>query len=1232
MPPFADQAFDALAKTLTNYRQGSTVAQIGGLLTAPSLQPYILRLEFLVHLAVIHCSGQRDPSQQDVTAWLADYLGLTPVVLLEDPPEDVFVSNVRTRDGNRRIFEGVWDANDYFAQQLVDVLSHAGAPRHCRDLIAPITALLTLSDTVAKRLTLSRWHSGSPFSSPLRLPSSSQYPRHAQAVTFGDSDLTTLGLTSSRLQPFVLHEEDRQSLVSESLQYSALERRPLVCIDGSLIFALPTAASVAIRRFVFAELKASDHLHAFADAVAAYQARETESLLHQGFGKDAKLLAVPTVPLAEDLPWLSPWLIEHDTNRYLHVVLLHDRLDEERVDDLTCVTRYSDDSAVAVHRYVKEVAERCLSLPSCHAGDTLIIVGGLGHSYVLPYPPAIENWNVSMVGIADFAMLIDEGNHALTRYLKSMAQRRLAEDRDVHFQVFDDYTFYCNWIEHSSRAIPLNVPLGQPAFVMVPPDASLPVRRRTRERVDRHSALTDGGQYVTVSRLVTNSYFGHLHSRPIYACADYIDQKLLKGVVETERGANWFTVIGHEGVGVRMSFVYEIWTGFIEFFARLVTIIERVDRESSTEPLEVRLDFTEVGLPGSAATLARDDGTVEPTTTVEREKRVVDIKFPRDFLRAFRRPENDGERIIVRSMAVGLLMLRRASSVDSRVVDAIVRDVIPHDGTRILHLFEVHPFDHLLADDRQEVDLRSLDDVGFVSPGLAVGCYDAESGRTLGSKSASGDFLHELVDKIYGQLSTKLRELDRGRLIRRVYRIHDAVMHDREHWKRTSLALHAIHGEDASVVDVARERESTRSKLAVAARCLLELAICECPADGGRRPSQWDVDGLLAHAELMIQAATESDAIHHDLVQPRITIHPNGEYDADRSFFRDVIAPFAAGYFDEKFQKDMESYDGYYTYGGKNPEQRSAARFSEEFNQAFLAEYGLKPDDAISGFAEIMDMVMERRSAVVEVTLGELRSRLTKRRDLSEPVADAFIRTVTIFHRSSWQSVPTGFARRDLYPWRFRRRLSLLARPLLAFGTGAEDAVILGAGTLKMALSYVLEKARGGTLPQSFFGSKEMKSYSGTMNDRRGQAFTQRVAERLRDIGWRTRTEVGMRELGGAVEDGDVDVLAWNDAREILVIECKCLYLARTVAEVAEICGRFRGEAKDELARHVRRVDWIRKHVGGLEDVVGFVPKVTKVSHRLVTNTHVPVRYVEKLPIDSDLIGLPRWLEADFTS
>ena len=120
-----------------------------------------------------------------------------------------------------------------------------------------------------------------------------------------------------------------------------------------------------------------------------------------------------------------------------------------------------------------------------------------------------------------------------------------------------------------------------------------------------------------------------------------------------------------------------------------------------------------------------------------------------------------------------------------------------------------------------------------------------------------------------------------------------------------------------------------------------------------------------------------------------------------------------------------------------------------------------------------------------------------------------------------------------------------------------------------------------------------------------------------------------MTELGAPPDYGDIDVLAWREAGEVQIIECKCLYLARTVAEIAEICARFRGEAKDELAKHVRRVAWIEGRLERLRTAVGFVPAPRKLTHRLVTNTHVPMRYMEGLPVEPALIGLPRWLAMD---
>lgn len=97
--------------------------------------------------------------------------------------------------------------------------------------------------------------------------------------------------------------------------------------------------------------------------------------------------------------------------------------------------------------------------------------------------------------------------------------------------------------------------------------------------------------------------------------------------------------------------------------------------------------------------------------------------------------------------------------------------------------------------------------------------------------------------------------------------------------------------------------------------------------------------------------------------------------------------------------------------------------------------------------------------------------------------------------------------------------------------------------------------------------------------------------------------------------------MAWKPSGEIQLIECKRLQLARTVAEIAEICRRFRGDAKDELAKHIRRVAWIKANPAGLQGIVGFAPDPERIDDRLVTNTHVPMKYLNGLPIKPDKIG-----------
>lgn len=168
-------------------------------------------------------------------------------------------------------------------------------------------------------------------------------------------------------------------------------------------------------------------------------------------------------------------------------------------------------------------------------------------------------------------------------------------------------------------------------------------------------------------------------------------------------------------------------------------------------------------------------------------------------------------------------------------------------------------------------------------------------------------------------------------------------------------------------------------------------------------------------------------------------------------------------------------------------------------------------------------------------------------------------------------------------------------------------------------LSNELEPLTEGTAKfLSFF--KKVNTFSSRWKER-GHEFARTVAEQLRENGWQVRNEVQMSELGASANLGDVDVLAWKPTGEIQIIECKRLQLARTVAEIAEICRRFRGDAKDELSKHVCRVVWLKANPAGLKHIVGFMPDPISMDDRLITNTHVPMSYLTGLPIEANKIG-----------
>lgn len=1221
MIPIAAAETEKLARMMTKYVPRATIARTAGLLTVPHLQANTVRLEVLVHLAVTHCKGERKPTSTEIGRWLNQYLGKTQMAILEDPVEDVFVTNVETPMGNRRVFEGIWESNDYFLQVVFETLSSRKVPLECLDLLQPAFALLHLSDCVAERLDLTRWKSApSTAQGVVHVPPPTRLDASARAVTFTDEDLESLDISRELLNPFVLRDEDRERLTKESTGHSSLERRPLIDFGNAFVLALPHTVSPAIRRFIVSELRQMGHLPAFSKALAETQARQVKEEL-----QELRDDAVPFSPLIHaegPMPSLHSSLHKYDKNKYLHVVVLHDRLDWLDEHGLSSHMEYQETMKASLEKYLNKVAALCQIQPDFAEGMTLIVMGGLGRGFMMGFKDWPKGWRLSVIRIPDLLMLAMDTDQPIKHYLKCIKQKEWAENQGIFFNnVNGDFNFYCYWRRLDFQLVPQNMPIDSRTMIVIENDFVLPVHQEVRGMVDRHLLQTASGALVRSERFGRDNYFKSMQDRPIYVSIDHLRAGILAGAVESSRGSSWLSVKPRGGDESIRHLLYEIWSGFLGLFDLLVLEIEHIMPDLVADALEIRLDFSRLNVPQDYAPADAKTVIAEPEIIVDFDKRTAEIKFPPDFLAHFQQPGNRGEELLLLTIAKGLVGLHKGTIDDASLI-TLVAKVTGDEGLRVLHLFRTYyPIEYLLAEKTQKLKFLAHEDLVFAKLDLSDGCTPLEPGETIRSKDACNDFLHRAVTKIWGEVRDILQHLDRTSVIQQALAVHEAVIQDRDRWRQTAQAVIALYSTSDDVFAIAQEREHARSGVAVAARTIVEMAICECPSSGGRELSQWELDELLAKAALLIEVATDSDAIHGELVKPEIQLHANGEYTIDRSFHETVTRPFSAGYFREEFQGAADAYGKLYRKERPGSRTRVDEIYPAPFINAFSSEFGLSPDEMVDGFAELMELAVESNHAVVGTTMGVLRNRLIDARGLSSDACNAFLRTFGLFHRQAWDQPPNGFKEKDLRPWRFSRRLSLTVRPLLAYGENDDDKVQYGVGAVRQSFFYLLDRIERGQLPGDFFMTAEMKKYIGTVSHERGLAFNKTVAKAFRNKGWETRVEVQMTELGAPAELGDIDVLAWKPTGDVLLIESKRLQFARTIAEIAGICQRFRGDTKDDLDKHVRRVSWLKQNAGNIERIVGFKPQQDRIDVRLVTNTHVPMMYLRSLPIPAKKIG-----------
>lgn len=1205
-----------LAARLDKFDKAATLAMLGGLLTDPELHANVVRLEVLIHLVALRSNGTVRPTAAQLREWLNEILGKDHVGHQEDPPEDVFVANVVSGGGNSLLFEGIWESNAGYVQAVLYAITAClrQGQEWAGHSLRQSSALLRLSTAIAKRSGLVRNALGGG-----RRLGRVQFPTKlidelAARVRFTIADLDAIGIHPFDLRPFIFDPRRSEALRGETISWTSLEARPIVMEGEDFVVALPTAIGAAIRRRAI-EMALGNSAGVF------FQAQLTDYQFGNSVANARYGLELDRVdgPDTDDASGFIGMICSFDVGAYAHILFVQDEVGEIATEGFRSIRDVSAD----VRRLVAAGVAAIEALPDFRIGMTVIVFGGLGRGFQADPGRLPLQWRFLGLGCEDFSLFADDSNTSTLQMYRLLDQEReLLVSRTELVNPNGFLNLYGFAEKNDFELLPDYVELGR-SLVQLPTDYLTSVRTRIRRALDHHGVrVAPRESYVEVRRPSTEMYFTDLVDEPSYvSVADAMDGRPA-AAIEVDGRVWWITIADAHPVPSG-SLSYRVWDmarHWVVLIAPSITAVADV----LPDFIGIELVFPD-GTDLSPDRIADDTELIRPTFSADGE--AIGIECPMDYLRAFGRPDNVGDRWMVEAIIGGALAL--AGSTDADLVDRITSSIVTNRSSRHLHVLTPKSTgDFILATAElprlrmMQPEVRAWADIGLaqrsgVAPGTAMVIED---------KVEAGKLLTRVVEVLWEEVRERLQLIDRASVIEMCIDNHNAIDRDRATWRHTAAAVLHLHPRE-EVMRTAVERESARSEVGLCCRVVVEMAVCTSPETGGRICSLDDLDYLVARVSLLCGVASRSDEIHHGFAE-KVEIKPSGVLRFEDEFASRIHAPFIVALSRDQFEAAAEGYDTFYEVPDQLDDAEYERQRDPEFDAAFVAEYGVTPIRMVDFVSRLGERAIESGNGRSAIRRSELKGDLVAIDGVDDAGAELLLESWTLVSRAKWDDPkPVGASARDWYPWRFARRLSLLSRPIVQLTTEDDPLCVVSPVIAEHALDYAL-RAYNARLPESYFRTEEMKRWVGGAIDRLGHAFNQRVAARLKELGLQAEAEYLMTRLGGTDKEGDVDVLASNRGTgDVFVIECKRLLADKTVGEIAERLVEFGPDHEDRTGRrgptkrHLDRVDLLRRNISRVAAATGIAESSVTLHSCLVTSALVPMQFQQEAETYFDVVS-----------
>ena len=1209
--------FEPLIRKLGAYSFPSVAGAIAGLMTRPENHAATTRLEAMIHLAALGCRGDSAPSTGRLREWINVAIYNDVITGMEDPVEDVAVSNLITPSGNVRLLTGNWFDITYAVQDLLAALTRLSAYPWAASTMKQLVSLLRLSESIADRAALARNTLASdPPKQPLYI-AASVVESGRTCVTFEEDDLQVIDVALDDLEPFILADGDRRSLLAEHLKHSSFQRRPLIRVGDQVIVALPTSIGVAIVRYAIECAHRADAIGALERALTEQQVGDIWTLAVGAWG--IKGIVPPSRPTAP--PVFIDSVGQFDSDSPVHLVYVPDSLTSVGSDGLHSHRTIGRDVIERMEFTWTELSARA----AYRSGLTIVVHGGVGRGFSSDFLEAPSGWHILALPVADFMLLAWDEELSALRTWKILDQEYQLAKRGNMIQNLSGFpNLYAFLRNEQFMILPYDCDL-RVGMLALPTDLVASLRHSLRNRVDSHGVMspTESG-WLQVQRMTTQPSPLGDNPPPIYISPGHAATSRWAACVKSSRHVWWMTCDALPDAVRHRNLVHLMWQMALRCLASVTSLLQERLPDESRRCIWYSLRFPDIA-SFSPREESSDDRGCPPIVTCYEGR--ITIECSLRYLRAYSINSNMGERMMVAALLRGAYLWAGSPMPSATDLEAEAKAVVGGDKARF---FDMTPSRTPEEDIYAAVPLPkprfpSPEDRAWTAIGLAQLAGRHGPSGLLPNASAE-PLMARAVNAMWQRIRKRLLRLDRRSVLQRSLLNAASIQKDRLEWQKFSTAMLAMSDDEQNVRRGTDVREADRALSALASRVIAEMALCTSPTDEGKPCTERDIDTLLADVATLLACAVQKDAMHYGLLSRGVMVHPNGSFGFDPSI-QEVVYPFVATLRGRQFW-DVER--------GGPPVPESVLNDTSgptTFKSAFVAEFGL----SIEQFGLLIGDVAQRliRNGTPYEWIAKAETiRMLKSVGAQDP-AFSFAALV-LRPRAKWdeQNPGGGCERRDWFPWRYGRRLSVLRRPLVQLSTTRDSDVLLMPTLLESAASYLLE-ARTGRLPERLFDSSAMRSWVGAVTNHLGHVFNQTVATKLRELKWSARAEVEMTELGGDAELGDVDVLAWRKGTgPVYAIECKRLMYDRTVGEIGRRLRDYtdsdRNGQRTPIQKTLDRLAFLKDNRDMLSEITGMSVTKTMIRSALVTDDITPMHFSQHVKGTLDLVVNYQGLEAVF--